>query len=170
MLKKIMIRWCQFLEEASEKSYREAIGKAVYKCLAASHIVVPVFNDLSKLKEVAKTDATPPLKFMLVDEVNAASLAPMYRTRSRRLKFASNMRAGYYAYAVASNGRIIGDIWCAAPGRVKNFPIHPDLSWLAIQCKESEAYMFDMYVAPDFRGKVITSFLLGGALSHLKAQ
>ena len=84
------------------------------------------------------------------------------------MKGVHNTRSGYYAYAVVQDGKIVGDIWCATPNNVKRAPMHPDLAWLDIQCFENEAYMFDMYVAPESRGKVITTYLLGNALNHLK--
>jgi GNAT superfamily N-acetyltransferase len=168
MLSIFRIRWNQFLEEAKEKSYREAFRKSVTKCLTDNQIVVPVYNSLANLKQSAKTEATSGLELIVVDRTNVDSVAPMQRVASRRLKVAHNTEAGYYAYAVVSKGEVIGDIWCVTPRSVKTEPIHPDLPWLGIACGQNEAYMFDMYVIPDSRGKVITSYLLGGALSHLK--
>jgi GNAT superfamily N-acetyltransferase len=39
---------------------------------------------------------------------------------------------------------------------------------LDIQLGEDEAYMFDMYVTPDSRGKVAAGYLLSNALQDLK--
>lgn len=127
-----------------------------------------MYNDLSALKQITRTDDNASLEFLIVDRQNAGAVASMNKIASRRLKETYNTRSGYYAYAVVSNGEIIGDIWCATPVHIKYDPIHPDLDWLGITCAEKEAYMFDMYVTPDSRGKVITSFLLGNALAHLK--
>ena len=168
MLNLIRIRWHQFLEESKDKSYRDAFRKSIAKCLMTNQIVVPVFNSLGNLKPATKTEATSGLELLVVDKANVESVAAMQKTTSRRLKLAHNTQSGYYAYAVASNGEIIGDIWCATPRSVNVDPIHPDLPWLGITCGEKDAYMFDMYVIPDSRGKVITSYLLGGALHHLK--
>jgi GNAT superfamily N-acetyltransferase len=168
MLNTFRIRFNQFLEEAKEKSTREAVRKAISSYVHLNRIVVPVYNDLSALKPSVKTDDASSLEFLVVDRGNVDSVAPMNKTMSRRLKGAHNTRSGYYAYAVVLHGEIIGDIWCATPRNVKRDPIHPDLAWLGIKCSENEAYMFDMYVAPNSRGKVVTSYLLGNALSHLK--
>ena len=168
MLSKLEIRWNQFLEEAREKSPREAIQKSLSSCVNLNRVVVPVYNDLTAIKKTAKSDDTTGLEFLVVDRNNADSVACMNKVTSRRLKETYNTRSGYYAYAVVSNGEIIGDIWCATRNNVKSDPIHPDLTWLGIECGENEAYMFDMYVTPDSRGKVITTFLLGNALNHLK--
>jgi GNAT superfamily N-acetyltransferase len=164
------IRWNQFWEEVEEKSFQEAFRKAVARCIMTNQVVVPVFNSLSKLKPVAKADAAAPLEFLVIKKANADLVAPMIKTTSRRLKVLRNTQSGNYAYAVVSNGEIIGDIWCATPREVQTAPIHPDLPWLGITCGRNEAYMYDMYVIPDSRGKVITSFLLGSALNHLKAE
>ena len=164
------IRWNQFWEEVKEKSFQEAFRKAVARCIMTNQVVVPVFNSLSKLKPAAKTDAASSLEFLVIKKANAESVASMIKTTSRRLKVLRNTQSGDYAYAVVSNGEIIGDIWCVTPREVQTDPIHPDLPWLGITCGKNEAYMYDMYVIPDSRGKVITSFLLGSALSHLKEE
>jgi GNAT superfamily N-acetyltransferase len=168
MMNALSMRWYQFLEVAKGKSLREAVKKSISAWVHLNRIVVPVYHDLSTLKPVAKTDDAAALEFLVVDSGNVDSIAPMNKLASRRLKGACNTRAGYYAYAVVSNGEVIGDIWCATPRNVKSAPIHQDLSFLGIECGENEAYMFDMYVAPDARGKVITNVLLGNALHHLK--
>ena len=125
---------------------------------------------MSALKPASRTDDASSFGFMVVDGANAAALECMNDTRSRRLKGTYNTGNGYYAYAVVSAGKIIGDIWCASPRSIRSDTVHPDLEWLGITCGDNDAYMFDMYVAPDSRGKVVTSLLLGGALAHLKEQ
>jgi GNAT superfamily N-acetyltransferase len=168
MLKIFRIRWHQFLEEAKGKSLQDALRKFVVKCITTNQVVVPVYNNLSTLKQPPKTDATSTLEFLVVNKDNQAAVEPMIKTNSRRLKVGHNTQSGFYAFAVVSNGEIIGDIWCATPREVKTEPIHSDLPWLGITCGKNDAYMFDMYVVPDSRGKVVTSYLLGGALAHLK--
>ncbi|OGU05594.1 MAG: hypothetical protein A2075_24190 [Geobacteraceae bacterium GWC2_58_44] len=168
MLNSVRIKWNQFLEVAKEQSPRQAVVKSIDSYLHLNRIVVPVYNDLLSMKQGAKADDTGSLEFLVIDAANAASVCGMNKTVSRRLKEAYNTGSGYYAYAVVSKGEIIGDIWCATPGNVRRDPIHPDLTWLGIECGEDDAYMFDLYVAPDSRGKVVTSYLLGNALRHLK--
>lgn len=166
MLTSLKIKWNQFLEVAQEQSPLEALQKSVATYFHLNRIVVPVYNDLSALKEVPDQDGS--LRFLVVDGHNAQSVSSMNKMASRRLKETHHTRSGYYAYAVVSNGEIIGDIWCATPDHVNRSPIHPDLTWLGIECGEHDAYMYDMYVAPKYRGKVVTGFLLGNALAHLK--
>ena len=165
-MKALRIKWNQFLEMAKEQSPREALLKSVGTYFHLNRVVVPVYNDLTALKQDVPEEGS--LEFVIVDRENADSVTSMNRIVSRRLKQTYNTQSGYYAYAVVANGEIIGDIWCASPEKVKRTPIHHDLSWLGIECGEREAYMFDMYVAPKFRGKVVTGFLLGNALGHLK--
>lgn len=169
MLNQLTIRWNQFIEEAQEKSFWDALRKSTFKYFALNRVVVPVYNDLSKFKQGARADVPSSLEFLVVNEANVDSFA-RHKTISRKLKGVSNTASGFYAYAVVANGEIIGDIWCATPRNVRSDPLHSDLSWLGIKSGKNEAYMFDMYVAPSFRGKVTTSFLLGGALSHLKGE
>jgi len=167
MFDDLRIKYNQFREAASEKSLQDALKRALATLVQVNRVVVPVYNDLSKLKP-AKTEESSALQFMVIDQANAGSAAAMNKVASRRLKGTYNTGSGYYAYAVVANGEIVGDIWCAIPGKVRRRPLHPDLWWLGIECGNDEAYMFDMYVAPDSRGKVITSYLLTNALEHLK--
>ncbi|GFO61730.1 hypothetical protein GMST_40550 [Geomonas silvestris] len=168
MLSILLIRFHQFLEEARHNTLAKAVKKLVGKCLHNDSIVVPVYNDLSEVKKI-KQEETNNFEFIVVDQRNLGLAERMMKTRSRRMKLAANNRAGYYAYAVACNGEIIGDIWCATHKQTQRNPIHPDLPWLGITCEdEREAYMFDMYVTPDSRGKVTTTYLLANALDHLK--
>lgn len=169
MIESMRIRWNQFVEVAREKSPADALVKSASSYLHLNRIVVPVYNDLSSLKPVAlKEEETAGLEFAVLDRDNAGSLAPKNKVASRRLKGFHNTRHGYYAYAVLRGGEIIGDIWCATPQRVQGTPIHSDLSWLGIDCGADEAYMFDLYVVPEHRGKAVTGFLLANALRHLK--
>lgn len=167
MFDDLRIKYNQFREAAREKSLQDALKRALATLVQVNRVVVPVYNDLSKLKP-AKTEESSALQFMVIDQANAGSAAAMNKVASRRLKGSYNTGSGYYAYAVVANGEIVGDIWCATPGKVSRRPLHPDLWWLGIECGDDEAYMFDMYVAPDSRGKVITSYLLTNALEHLK--
>lgn len=167
MINILRIRFHQFLEEAKQKSLTGAFKKAVGKCIMTDRIVVPVYNDFSGLNKVRGQEGAD-LEFMVVDGRNLGLAENMMKTSSRRLKLSRNIKDGYYAYTVAMNGEIIGDIWCATRKSVGRVPIHPDLPWLGIECEDSDAYMFDMYVVPDSRGKVTTSYLLGKALNHLK--
>lgn len=127
-----------------------------------------MYLDLADLKRATKADETDSFEFLVINHENAESLASMNQTYSRRLKGTHNAGSGYYSYAVALDGKIIGDIWCATHMNVKRDPIHPDLDMLGITCGDNEAYMFDMHVAPDSRGKVVTGYLLRSALHHLK--
>jgi GNAT superfamily N-acetyltransferase len=168
MLDKIRIRFNQFLEEARQKSLPEALQKAMLCYLQTDRVVVPCYSDLSTLKEASKGGDAAALEFLVVDGTNAEAAAARNSLPSRKLKDIYNTRQGYYAYAVVSDGEIVGDIWCASPRAVRTQPLHPDLEWLGITCGPGDAYMFDMYVKPDSRGKEITKFLLSHALEHLK--
>jgi len=164
----LQIRLHQFFEEVRHKSLVEAVKKAVGKYLINDRIVVPVYNDLSEIKKVKQED-TNGFEFLIVDGRNLGLAERMMKTASRRLKLSVNSKAGYYAYAVVCNGEIIGDIWCATAKQTQRKPVHPDLPWLGIDSQDDgEAYMFDMYVIPDSRGKVTTTYLLANALNHLK--
>lgn len=131
---------------------------------------MPVCLDLSALKQPSRSDETASFQLMVLDQANVGSVSCTSDICSRRLKGACRTESGYHCYAVVAGGKIIGDIWCASPRNIQCRPLHPDLEWLGIQCGENEAYLFDMYVTPESRGKVVAGYLLSGALNHLKEQ
>lgn len=138
------------------------------KMIKFNRVIVPVYKDLTALKEVARSKIEQDALFVKVTNGNLADLAPLYTVKSRRLKAFRNVSLGYVAYAVIINNRIVGDIWCAEGGSPAMHLSHPDLVWLGIAATESDAYMFDMYLHVDQRGNAITNFLLGRALEYLK--
>lgn len=170
MLISLKVKWNQFLEVAREKSPREALGRVLSSFVQLNRVVVPVYMELSVPKKAPKQVDSEGLDIIMVERGNVESVACLHKVASRRLKCALNTGRGYYAYAVVSNGEIIGDIWCATPRDIECNPVHPDLNFLGITCGENEAYMFDMYVVPDSRGKVVAGYLLANALRDLKEK
>jgi len=170
MLALFKTRWSQFLEESNERSVQVALGKTVVKYFHLNRLVVPVYKDLTAPRNIFFYEAATPFEFLVINRNNIDTAAPAYRVISRRSKGLLNVQMGYFAFAASFNGEIIADIWCASPRHTFTDPIHPDLAWLGITSGIKEVYMYDMYVAPEFRGKAATTFLLGSALNYLKKE
>jgi ribosomal protein S18 acetylase RimI-like enzyme len=168
MITAFNIRWNQFMEEVREHSIVSAFHKTMSKYFQCKRIVVPVYKDLVAISQTNKAIDSELYKFYIINDTNVESIAPYYKITSRRLKWEANIRPGNYVYAVLMDGVVIGDIWCATLQAAESDKSHPDLEWLGIKCGNNQAYMYDMYVAPDSRGKDVVYYLLGNALNHLK--
>lgn len=71
---------------------------------------------------------------------------------SRRFKVPGNLRRGWRGFAFVQGSTVMADIWCVTP-QPGSTVIHPDLKMLGIKAEEKEAYAFDMFIGPTFRGK-----------------
>lgn len=167
---KLKIRLKQFVEEMRENGYSNALRKALGKYFYQNRVVVPTFKDLSSVQVPSEPSTIEKLEFLIVNKGNVDKVVWMYGVESRRLKAIHNVALGYTAFVVAVNDEIVGDIWCATPLDIGSRPIHPDLKWLGIDCGEKDAYMFDMYVSPEKRGRALSNYLLGKALISLKER
>jgi GNAT superfamily N-acetyltransferase len=72
---------------------------------------------------------------------------------SRGLKALRNLKRGWRGFAIVEDAIVVGDIWCLTPRKDEKCIFHPDLKMLGITCEEGDAYAFDMFIAPDYRGK-----------------
>lgn len=72
---------------------------------------------------------------------------------SRGIKVSRNIPRGLRGFALVKNNQVVGDLWCIC--REENQPpiFYPDFVMLDIDCKECEAYAFDAYIDPVYRGK-----------------
>jgi GNAT superfamily N-acetyltransferase len=72
---------------------------------------------------------------------------------SRGLKALRNLKRGWRGFAITTDSTVVGDVWCLTPRKYGKRIFHPDLKMLGIICKEEDAYAFDMFIAPVYRGK-----------------
>lgn len=77
---------------------------------------------------------------------------------------------GYHGVALLMGQEVYGDIWYTGSLNKKNVGMHPDQKWLLMQCEDSDAYGFDMYIHPDKRGKNLATLLLNGALHEMQRE
>jgi GNAT superfamily N-acetyltransferase len=78
---------------------------------------------------------------------------------SRRFRGSDFLKKGWRGFAIIKDSTVVGDVWCAnfRQGLAKTNP--PDLKMLGIRCGEWEAYAFDMFIYPTYRGKNLAVLL-----------
>jgi len=72
---------------------------------------------------------------------------------SRGVKALRNLKLGRRGFAITDDSIVVGDVWCLTPHKNGKRITHPDLKMLGIICEKDDAYAFDMFVAPGYRGK-----------------
>lgn len=89
---------------------------------------------------------------------------------SRGLKAVRNLKRGFRGYAVKKAFTIVGDLWCIAPLKDGKRIHHPDLQMLGIVCGTGDAYAFDMFISPAYRGRNLAVPLQKTLQSVLKME
>jgi GNAT superfamily N-acetyltransferase len=163
MIECICLRVCQAIETAAEKG----LARTLKECIYHREQAIPTVKDLSTLKPVKKPLEEAGVRLAeIVTEQDALPLR--YALCSRRRKVPLNIRRGYRAFAAVRGEEVVGDIWYVradAPGG-----LHPDTRLLGLTLTPSDAYLFDMYVAKDERGKAIVTSFMGSVLHRLRER
>jgi len=117
-------------------------------------VVVPVEMDLTQLNP--QTDLFKGLKDSSFTELTLENIKQndwSFTSPSRRYKAIRNLKRGLRGFALITNSKVVGDMWCIVPIE-DNKPVrHPDLDMLGIRPREKEVYAFDLLIDPSFRGK-----------------
>lgn len=135
-----------------------------------NRVAVPVEIPLDSLRPV--TDFSRPADEAVLELsgelLEAGSL--VYRFRSRYLKALNYLGKGYRGFALVKGNTVVGDIWCADSRPGPGADNHPDEAWLGIQSRAGEAYTFDMFVDPAYRGGNVAAALQNGSLHLLRKR
>ena len=82
-----------------------------------------------------------------------------YARKSRGLKAQYYIRKGYAGHAIVAGNTVVGDIWYYSPKKHGRDLGHGDLKWLGIALGSDDVYSFDIYVAPEARGRGVSASL-----------
>jgi len=166
-----MIKYCMMRAvQAAETLKHNSIGKLLNEIIYFDREAVPVEMDLAVLRPLE--DFARQSDEILV-EVTAKVLSNRglaYQMKSRYLKAEHYLNTGYRGFAMVNTEGVSGDIWCAVSTDPRYGLVHPDESWLNINCAKGEVYAFDMYLNPGKRGFNLAAALQNGALHALKKQ
>jgi len=88
---------------------------------------------------------------LMPDEILAGKWS--FAVPSRSLKAQHYIKKGLRIFAFTNDSVVVGDLWCVTQRQGGVAVAHPDLDMLGIHCKDREAYVFDVFIAPAYRGK-----------------
>jgi hypothetical protein len=148
MFERICLTYYQIRDALAEGGLRNLIRKRVFRKRTATPVemelsTMPVFGDLER-SDYQFVELRP-------EDLRAENW--FFTEPSRRFKAPGNLRKGWRGFALVKGSMVVGDIWCITRREGDNAVTHPDLEMLGISCGEREAYAFDMFIAPAFRGK-----------------
>ncbi|HJV33442.1 GNAT family N-acetyltransferase [Geomonas sp.] len=162
MIGAVKMRYYQFREQWQSSGFLSAVKFAVYRCEEA----VPVEKRLDLLKPLQPPPDADELELVELSRENPPTAH--YPLQSRREKAFVNLAKGYRAFALVRNGTVIADLWYVTSERPAGSGIERYLQWFDIQLGRDEAYMFDMHVFPDARGKALATFFLASVLHAMR--
>jgi len=166
MMREAQIRFYQVFEAWRAKSISSALNNAFFTGKEA----VSVEKDLSSLKPLSLLKDHREFTFMGILKDPPGKEPLVYPLKSRCLKMLRNLDRGYQGFAIVNGNEVVGDLWCFTPQTVLKGKNHPDLEWLDIHLNEKEAYLFDLYVKPEERGKGLVNLFLWKTLNALKEK
>jgi GNAT superfamily N-acetyltransferase len=118
-----------------------------------SRIVVPVEMDLLGSLPGSSISIDQNIKFVELQIEDLYTNRWKFALASRRVKALRNLRIGRRGFALVHNETVIGDVWSICCTGSQSKVSHPDFKMLDIHCREHEAYAFDMFLDPMYRGK-----------------
>jgi GNAT superfamily N-acetyltransferase len=118
-----------------------------------NRVATPVEMDMTSLQTTDYHFPDTDYKFIELRLNDLLAAKWHYPISSRRYKALQFLKKGWRCFAVTKDCNVIGDVWCAPYTHEVVRQVHPDLRMLGIQCKDGEAYAFDMLIDPFYRGK-----------------
>jgi GNAT superfamily N-acetyltransferase len=143
---------------------REAIiegklGELFKQQIFRNRIVIPVEMDLLELSPSSSISSDQSISFIELQPEDVHTNRWKFLLESRRVKASRNLKRGMRGFALLHKDTVIGDLWsiCRSKGQAK--VSHPDFKMLQVDCREQEAYAFDMFLDPAYRGKNLAILL-----------
>lgn len=165
MFEWILMTYYQIREALAEGSLRNLIRKRVFRQRTAT----PVEMDLSTLPAFGDLEGSD-YQFIELKLEGLRTGEWSFTVPSRRFKFPGNLKKGWRSFALVKGSTVVGDIWCITPREGGNSVTHPDLDMLGISGGEREAYAFDAFIDPAYRGKNLAVPLQCSLQSTLKME
>jgi hypothetical protein len=150
MLESITLVYHQMVEALAEGGVRKVLLTRVFWNRLATPAVMELST--SNLPPTAHLqDANFQFIELKINDLQAGKYS--FAIPSRGLKALRNLKRGWRGFAVIENAIVVGDMWCITPNKDEKRIFHPDLKMLGVTSEEGDAYAFDMFITPDYRGK-----------------
>jgi len=165
MFEWILMTYYQIREALAEGSLRNLIRKRVFR----GRMATPVEMDLSTLPAFGDLEGSD-YHFIELKLEGLRTGEWSFTVPSRRFKAPGNLKKGWRGFVLVKGSTVVADIWCITPREGGNSVTHPDLEMLGISGGEREAYAFDMFIDPAYRGKNLAVPLQRSLQSTLKME
>ena len=149
MKARILATYHQIHETINDGSIKSLIRKRIFW----QRIATPVEMDLTTITPTQDLSLEPGYSFTEIIISNLQERRYSFAVPSRNYKAYQNLHSEYRCFAIVKDSTVLGDIWCITPLDSSNIVNHPDLRMLGIKCRKGQAYAFDMFLDPTYRGK-----------------
>ncbi len=173
MLNGIRIGLNRFLELLKREDYKSVLKKILSvhkKIFYLNQEIVPAEKDLSSINPKFEVLKENNLDIVEVTLENFEKSQLKYPRRSTYVKALSNLKKQFKSFVLVRDNDVLGYIWYATKLDTKFPYIHHDLKFLNISLGDKEAYLFDMHLISEERGKSIAVTFMSNALYKLKEK
>jgi GNAT superfamily N-acetyltransferase len=166
MLESIKLIYHQVIEAFAEGGVRNIFRPRVFWNRLATPVVMELSTNLPLTGHLQNTD----FQFVEITMEDLQAGRCSFAIPSRGIKALRNLKRGWCGFAITKDSTVVGDVWCVKPGKDGKRISHSDLKMLGIICEEGDAYAFDMFIAPEFRGKNLAVPLQKSLQATLKME
>lgn len=154
MFEQILIVYYQTREALAEGGLRSLIHKRVFW----RRIATPVEMDVMNLPDTGKShNPGYQVTELKLEDLRAGVFS--FTVPSRDYKAIGNLKKGWRCFSFIQGSTVIADIWCVTPYQDGKVIVHSDLNMLGIIPEGRDAYAFDMFIDPNYRGKNLAVLL-----------
>jgi GNAT superfamily N-acetyltransferase len=167
MLESLNLIVRQLIEAFAEGGVRKVLRSRVFwNRLATPAVMELSTSNLSPTGLLQSTD----FQFVEITTKDLQAGKFSFAIPGRGLKALRNLKKGWRGFAITKDSVVVGDVWCLTPHNDGKPVSHPDLEMLGIICKNDDAYAFDMFIAPVYRGKNLAAPLQKSLQATLKME
>jgi GNAT superfamily N-acetyltransferase len=150
MLESIKLVYYQMFEALAEGGLRAIFHPRIFW----NRLATPCVMELSTSNfPLSGHPQSTNFQFVEIDLKDLQAKKWSFATASRELKALRNLKKGFRCFAITEDFTVVGDTWCLIPHEGGEYISHPDLEMMGIRCEKGDAYEFDMFLTPAYRGK-----------------
>lgn len=153
-----------------ESLKREGLRPTIRKCFYFRKTVFLVSKNLAFLEPTSVAKLPGDLQFFDVTDRSFAGLNPQFPLKSRQYKATEYLNRNYGGFVLMEGKAVAGDMWFVTSRNSNQKVLHHDLRWLGLKntFTQKDAYLFDIYVAPEKRKNFVAVALFRESLYALK--
>jgi GNAT superfamily N-acetyltransferase len=155
MYNKLRFLYYKIRQTLVERNFSKLIHAQIFR----NRIATPAEMDLSTIPQQITENNDGDFYCREIHQNDVMALAWQKPETSRKFKAFRNFDNGWRCIAVTKDSMVVGDVWFLTYNDKLAKQLHPDLKMLGIQLKDKQAYAFDMFINPSYRGKNLAVML-----------